>query len=298
VSWSSNARSTGPSETFEETGAWQEGHWFAVTEEILRTTTKFQEVRILETAEYGRMLVLDGHTQSAADDEDIYHECLVQPAMLLHPDPRRVLIIGGGEGATAREVLRHAKVEAVTMVDLDGELVELCREHLPQWHAGAFDDPRLTLIAGDGLEFIAKDTTLWDVIILDLVDAYEEGPSEALFATEFYRKVRARLAPGGVLAVQAMELSATESDDHMIVRRNLAPVFKYLTSYSVFIPSFWCDWGYLLASDVHDPSTLDAATLDERIAERAGLTLTYLDGEGWLRARCQPLPVRRRFAEG
>ena len=152
--WSSNPATGRKKAVFEEVGAWEEGHWFAVTREIFRARTQFQEVLIIQTAEYDKMLVLDGHTQSTQDDEGIYHECLVQPAMLLHPSPRRVLIIGGGEGATAREVLRHPSVESVTMVDIDGELIEACRKHLPEWHAGAFEDPRFHLIIGDGLAFI------------------------------------------------------------------------------------------------------------------------------------------------
>jgi spermidine synthase len=297
MSWTSNPRDEAFQERFEETGAWAEGHWFAVEGETYRGRTRFQDVLILDTTEYGRMLVLDGHVQSVEDDEDIYHESLVQPAMLLHPDPKRVLIIGGGEGATAREVLRHPSVQQVTMVDLDGELVALCREHLPQWHAGAFDDPRVQLVVGDGLRFIAEDAGGWDVIILDLVDAYEQGPSEALFATAFFSDVRAKLAPGGVVAVQAMEFSATCPDDHLVVRRNFAPVFRHFISYTTFVPSFWCEWGYLLASDTHDPAGLTAAEVDARIAAR-GLALTYLDGTTWLRMSSLCRPLRQLIAGG
>jgi spermidine synthase len=297
MSWTSNARPEEFAERFEETGAWAEGHWFAVEGEAFSGRTRFQDVQILDTTEYGRMLVLDGHVQSVEDDEGIYHESLVQPAMLLHPEPKRVLIIGGGEGATAREVLRHPSVQQVTMVDLDGELVELCREHLPQWHAGAFDDPRVQLVVGDGLRFIAEDAGGWDVIILDLVDAYEQGPSEALFATAFFSNVRAKLAPGGVVGVQAMEFSATCPDDHLIVRRNFAPVFKHFLSYTTFVPSFWCEWGYLLGSDIHDPAALTAAEVDARIAAR-DLPLTYLDGTTWQRMRSLCRPLRQLIAGG
>lgn len=297
MSWSSNARETAPTEVFEETGAWQEGHWFSVTARLFEGHTKFQHVQVLETAEYGKMLVLDGHTQSSEDDEDIYHECLVQPGMLLHPAPKHVLIIGGGEGATAREALLHPTVEEVCMVDLDGELVDLCREHLPEWHEGAFDDPRLKLIVGDGLAFLAEDRNQWDVIILDLVDAYEAGPSEALFARAFYEDARARLAPGGVLVVQAMELSATFPDDHLIVRRNLDGVFRHMTSYSTFVPSFWCEWGYIVASDTHDLMALTAEEAERRIRDR-GLEprLDYLDGMTLDRIRQLPKPIRAALA--
>ena len=111
---------------------------------IYNGRTAFQNVLIADTYNYGRALMLDGAIQSSEDDETLYHEILVQPAMLRHPDPRDVLIIGGGEGATLREVLVHRSVKSATMVDLDREVVELCREHLPTWHRGAMDDPRQT----------------------------------------------------------------------------------------------------------------------------------------------------------
>ncbi|HHH9504059.1 TPA: hypothetical protein ACP32P_004930 [Pseudomonas aeruginosa] len=112
--------------------------------------TRWQNVLIADTYNYDRVLMLDGAIQSAESDESLYHELLVQPAMLAHDEPRDVLIIGGGEGATLREVLSHASVRRAVMVDLDRELVELCREHLFQWHQGAFDDPRSELLTEDG----------------------------------------------------------------------------------------------------------------------------------------------------
>ncbi|HLQ63425.1 MAG TPA: spermidine synthase, partial [bacterium] len=110
---------------------------------IARAQTAYQEVVIQQFDHLGRCLLVDGKIQSAEVDEYIYHELLVHPVMITHPQPRRVLVCGGGEGAPLREILRYRSVESVTMVDIDRELVDLCREHLPSWHAGAFDDPRV-----------------------------------------------------------------------------------------------------------------------------------------------------------
>jgi spermidine synthase len=133
---------------------WPEGDWFvdqdspgdlvAVRrEEVLAAgRTPFQEYEIFVSSLWGMALILDGRLQSAELDEFVYHEALVHPALVAHPDPRRVLVMGGGEGATLREVLRHRPVSRAVMVDLDGELVEVCRRHLPSFHEGAFDDPR------------------------------------------------------------------------------------------------------------------------------------------------------------
>jgi spermidine synthase len=293
--WTHNPRRVTPREIFEEDASWPEGHWYEVTRAILETETGEQEVRILETVEYGKILVLDGHLQSAEEDEAIYHEALVQPAMLLHPAPRAVLIVGGGEGATAREALRHPSVARVVMVDLDAELVGICRQHLPEWHRGALDDPRLELVIADGLDYVAACDERFDVIILDLVDAFEDGPSEALFSQAFFGDVKRLLAPCGVLAVQAMELNPNGAEDHAVVRRNLGPVFAHLMSYSAMIPSFWSEWGFVLAADGLDPAALAPEEADRRIAAR-GLSLATLDGATLLRMRTLSKPVRALLA--
>lgn len=293
--WTHNPRRVAPRAIFEEDASWPEGHWYEVAATIFETETEEQEVRILETVEYGRILVLDGHLQSAEEDEAIYHEALVQPAMLLHPAPRTVLIVGGGEGATAREALKHPSVTRVVMVDIDGELIDICREHLPSWHRGAFEDPRLELVIGDGLDYVAGGDDRFDIVILDLVDAFEDGPSEALFAEGFFREVKRRLAPGGVLAVQAMELNPNGVEDHAVVRRNLRPVFAHLASYSAMVPSFWSEWGFLLASDALDPAALAPEEADARIAAR-GLDLKAIDGATLLRMRTLSKPVRTLLA--
>lgn len=293
--WTHNPRRVAPREIFEEDASWPEGHWYEVTRAILEAETEEQEVRILETAEYGKILVLDGHLQSAEEDEAIYHEALVQPAMLLHPAPRSVLIVGGGEGATAREALKHPTVGRVVMVDLDRKLVEICREHLPEWHRGALDDPRLDLVIADGIDYVAACAERFDVVVLDLVDAFEDGPSEALFAEAFFREVKRLLAPGGVLAVQAMELNPNGVEDHAVVRRNLAPVFAHVMSYATMVPSFWSEWGFLLATDAVDPAAFAPAEADARIAAR-GLALAALDGATLLRMRTLSKPVRTLLA--
>src|SRR3954453_6702432 len=111
-----------------------EMYLFAVDKSVVKRTTALQDVEVVETPSYGTMLLLDGLVQSSEDDEHTYHEALVHPGLIAHDGPREVLIIGGGEGATLREVLRHRSVERATMVDIDGELIALCKEHLDDWH--------------------------------------------------------------------------------------------------------------------------------------------------------------------
>src|SRR3989338_9191628 len=116
-----------------------EGHMHGIDNIVFYKQTQFQQIEILDTKSYGRCLVLDGKMQSSEVDEYIYHEALVHPAMLTHPHPEKVFIVGGGEGATLREILRHKSVKQVLMVDIDQEVVESCKLYLPQWSQGAFD---------------------------------------------------------------------------------------------------------------------------------------------------------------
>ena len=134
-----------PYKWFFETTTSVEGHAHAIVRTLFALQTEFQRMEILETASYGKCLVLDGRIQSSVADDFIYHETLVHPAMILHPRPESALVIGGGEGATLREILRYPSIRRAVMVDIDGRVVDACRTHLPEMHQGAFDDPRTEL---------------------------------------------------------------------------------------------------------------------------------------------------------
>ena len=169
-----------------------------VVEVLAYRKTAFQQMYVVRSGIYGTALVLDGKWQSCTGDEFLYHESLVQPACVYHGAPKNVLILGGGEGATTREVLRWRTVERVVMVDIDGEVVAACKEHLPEMHQGAFDDPRTEVVIGDAIEYLDNALPEWDVIISDLSDPIEEGPSFKLFTREYFEQCRRGLRPGGV----------------------------------------------------------------------------------------------------
>jgi spermidine synthase len=256
------------------------GHWFVINEAIATKQTSYQTAEILEFAHFGRALVLDGKLQSTERDEYIYHEALVQPALCAHFLPRRVLIIGGGEGATAREVLKHPTIEQVVMVDVDSQLVALAREHLHSWHRDAFNDPRLEVVICDGYEFIRSTTERYNVIIVDIVDSFEDGPAEALYTAEFYRTLKDRLAPGGILVVQGMECDTSEWQGHLRIRLSLQQLFGYVRSYMTFILSYGSTWGFVMASDSVDARALSASEIDDTIARRRlGGQLSFYDGK-------------------
>jgi len=145
---------------------------------------------------WGTVLLLDDVTNVAERDEFIYHEMMAHVPMMTHPDPRRVLIVGGGDGGSAREILKHPNLEKVVMIDIDADVVNLSRKYLPSVNAGAFDDPRLNLIIGDGIDYVMKaEDNSFDVIIVDSTDPNPGSIAEALFTDEFYKKCSRALSP-------------------------------------------------------------------------------------------------------
>ncbi|GMI23808.1 hypothetical protein TrCOL_g8657 [Triparma columacea] len=209
--------------------------------------SKFQQVQVIKTI-FGKTLVTDGKTQSAESDEKIYHESLVVPAMLKHGSPKRVFIGGGGELATARECLRFPSVEEVVMVDIDEVVVNICKEHLPTWGDGCWDDPRLNLIIGDAYSNFENMDGQFDVVIMDISDPIEAGPGIALYTKEFYDMVASKLSPGGVFVTQSGSGDVHNYDDCMTaINRTCREVFDCVAPYTSSVPSFGGNWGFNMA---------------------------------------------------
>ena len=223
-----------------------------VTSVLAYKKTAFQEMYVVETGTYGKGLVLDGKWQSCTGDEFLYHEPLVHPAMILHGSPRKVLVLGGGEGATIREVLRWKTVEKVVMIDIDGEVVEACKEYLPEMHQNAFDDPRCEVVIGDALEFLDTTGNDWDVVISDLSDPIEEGPSFQLFTKDYFEKVRRVMSPSGYFVVQAGPVSPAELKMHARIVNTLKSVFPNVQSFDKLYFYLRCSLGFCDRFDTGD----------------------------------------------
>ncbi|MCP1649939.1 MULTISPECIES: polyamine aminopropyltransferase [Pseudomonas aeruginosa group] len=176
------------------------GQRFSVDRMLHEVRTEHQHLVIFENARMGRVMALDGVIQTTEADEFIYHEMLTHVPILAHGNARRVLIIGGGDGGMLREVSKHASVEHITMVEIDGTVVDMCKEFLPNHSQGAFDDARLNLVIDDGMRFVATTTEKFDVIISDSTDPI--GPGEVLFSENFYQACHRCLNEGGVLVTQ------------------------------------------------------------------------------------------------
>ncbi len=256
----------------------EEGHLHGIRMIHYASQTKYQRMEIMDTGSYGRCLVLDGKMQSSLTDEFIYHEALVHPALLTHPNPRRVFIVGGGEGATLREVLRHKSVEYCMMVDIDREVVEKSKELLPEWHQGAFDDPRTDLRFMDARKYLEETSDSYDAIIIDISEPVEEGPAYLLFTREFYEIVKERLSPEGVISLQAGTTALHQLLNFTAVNSTLNSVFPVVAPYQATIPSFGLPWGFTLASKKNDPRTFAPAHLEDLIAKRIKGQNRYYDG--------------------
>ncbi len=245
-----------------------------VAEIYVQGRSKFQDFVIGRSTVWGRMLILDGVVQSTEADEFIYHEGIVHPACYAAAavaPVRDVLVLGGGEGACLREVLRWPTVQRVTMIDIDGEVVDACREHLPNHHQGAFDDPRVHLLHRDAVQYLRElpDASL-DVVISDMTDPVEAGPSTFCFTVEFFEQIKRVLRPHGVVAVQAGPSSPVEIALHAKVIRTLQSVFPDVIPYSVDAPCYGRDLGFVIASRADQRSRLSAEDIAAMDAELIG----------------------------
>lgn len=241
---------------------------FRIEKILFEGRTKFQYVQCFSNDLFGKVLFLDKKIQSAQIDEYVYHESLVHPAMMTHPKPQRILVLGGGEGATLREVYRHSTVEGITMVDIDEELVEICKKHLPEWSEGSYEDLRTRLLIGDARQFVEKTQEKFDVIISDLTEPLEEGPSVHLFTKEFYEKIDKILTDSGLFVLQAGSADPTYYKFFTSCAKTLGHVFPIVRPYWTFVFSFGGPWGFIVASKKKDPLDLAKNDLKKRADSR------------------------------
>jgi len=256
---------------------------YKIERTLASSVTKFQKVDLVDLQSFGRTLIIDGLLQSCRVDEFVYHECLVHPAMLMHAAPKTVYIAGGGEGSTAREVLRHKSVEKCVMVDIDGDVVKFCREHLEE-NAEAFADPRLDLVIDDAKGWLERTELMFDVIIMDLDDPLEGGPCYQMYTVEWYKFLQAKLNPGGIVVTQSGQSGIKQH--HLVfspIHNTMKAAFPNTVAYNQAVYSFVDEWGWNMASTSKDlePSKLSTEEVDKLITERITGELQFLDGVSW-----------------
>ncbi len=263
---------------------------------ILSKKTKYQYVEIFDTYSFGRVVVLDKKIQSAEADEFIYHEILVHPAMITHPEPKDILILGGGEGATTKEVLKHPSVKKVVMVDIDEEFVNLCKKYLGKWHQGSFNNNKVEVIFNDAKDYIKKTDNVFDVIIADISDPVEEGPAQMLYTKNFYYSLKRRLRSDGLFVTHATELSyILNKSISLDVFKNISQIFPISNFYYDFIPSFGTPWAFTIGSMKYNPEKISPQVICKRLINRNLNNLSYYDQETHKRLFALPKLFKNLF---
>ncbi len=205
-----------------------------VGEVLYRDKTDHQDLIIFENATFGRVMSLDGAIQTTEKDEYIYHEMFAHVPILAHGSVKRDLIIGGGDGGAARQVLKHQQIEA-TLVDIDRTVIDLSARYMPSISGGAFEDPRLNIIVADGCRFVKETTERWDIIIVDSTDPH--GPGEVLFTREFYGDCKSCLTDGGIIVTQN-GVPFVQADELRDSYDRLGSLFRDVGFYLATIPSY------------------------------------------------------------
>lgn len=248
------------------------GQYFSVDKILYREQTGHQDLVIFENAALGRVMALDGVVQTTERDEFIYHEMMTHVPLLAHGAAKRVLIIGGGDGAMLREVSRHKNIEQITMVEIDAGVVTFCQQYLPNHSAGAYDDPRFTLVIDDGVNFVAQCSEKFDVIISDCTDPI--GPGESLFTSEFYAGCHRCLNENGIFVAQN-GVCFLQQDEAVNSHRKLSHYFDDVSFYQAAIPTYYGGiMTFAWASNNPALRQLDSATLQARFTA-ANLSCRY-----------------------
>jgi spermidine synthase len=252
------------------------GFYIKAGKQLGEWQTRFQKMAIYDTPHYGKLFRLDGFNMTSEREEFVYHENLIHPALTAHAAPRKVLIIGGGDGGSSEEALKHPSVEQATMVEIDGDVIEVAKKHFHAVHKGVFDNPRLRVLVDDGMKFVRETHEKFDLIALDLNDPM--GPAEALYSTEFFQQLRAALAPGGALTLHIGSPVARPERVAELAQR-LNGVFRIVRPYTMYIPLYGSLWAMAVCSDKLDPKAFTADEIDRRIEARKLQELRYYNGE-------------------
>ncbi len=254
--------------------------------------TEHQDLILFENAEWGRVLALDGVVQTTTGDEFAYHEMLVHPALLAHGRTKSVCIVGGGDGGTLREVVKHAGVQRIVKAELDPGVIDFCKQFLPSLSDGAFDDRRLELHFGDAAGFMAEGDERFDVILVDSTDPI--GPGAALFTERFYRDCRRRLNEGGILVTQAGNPALAMQELADVMARKRAAGFGDVDFLLTVVPTYI--GGFMALGWASDDATRRRVRIDTLHSRPIPEGLRYYTPEVHAAAFAHPVWIDRAAA--
>ncbi|MCY0875552.1 MAG: polyamine aminopropyltransferase [Firmicutes bacterium] len=236
-----------------------------ITQTLHTEKTDFQDLAMIDTVEFGRMLVLDGCVMTTIRDEYVYHEMISHVALSAHPNPRRVLVVGGGDGGVIREIIKHPTVEKAVLAEIDGRVIEVSKQYLPEI-SSALGDSRVDVRVIDGIAHVQENPDTYDVIIVDSTDPI--GPAVGLFAREFYQSIFRALKPDGMFVAQ------TESPffNGELIRRvygDIASIFPTTRLYLASIPTYPSGlWSFTIGSKQYDPTVIADAARAQSLSTR------------------------------
>jgi spermidine synthase len=244
---------------------------------ILSKKTKYQLLEIIKTKDFGNVLFLDGDPQSSEVEEYIFNECLVHPAMITQSKPKTVFIGGGGTGLTLREVLRHSAVERVDIVDIDKEVVDICKKFY-NYAAKSFSDPRTKLYHDDARQFLSNTDSKYDCIFLDTTMPHHDDIAAPLYRKEFFELASQKLKPNGTFVTAANSADFRYSTRFASIVKTLQQVFAFVKPYTAYTPLFGQEWAFAFASNTIDPTKLKPHEVNEKLVEKRCNGLNFYDG--------------------
>jgi len=242
-----------------------------------RSAEEFQTIEVYETRDFGKLLRIDNFFQTSDADEAHYHEPLVHPAMIAHPDPQNVLIIGAGDGGVLKNVLGYKNVKKAVMVEIDDKVIQVAKEFLPKIHGGAFEDPRAEIVIQDGFKYIEETANRFDVVLLDLTDPI--GPAKALYTDYFYRKIKGVLKNEDSILALHTEYPRHYPNIYGRINQTLKGIFSEVSNGFSYVPIYGATMGFAYCSDRSNPKTMSLEDVESRLAERQTRTLELYNGE-------------------
>lgn len=255
------------------------GYFYSIDSEIVSAKTPYQSARLVQTSGFGKALLIDDITQVTEQWEYRYHEPLVHPVLLAHPCPERVLLIGGGDGGSLREILRHKTVKRVDFAELDADIVEFSRDHLGHIHQGAFDDSRVHNSFGDGRKFVEEAADTYDVIIMDMTDP--EGPSRFLYTKEFFVAIRAAFRNDDGLFSMHSESPVARPAAFACIGKTLSAVFPRVATATAFVPMYGTLWSWRYAGVNRNPADISPEKIAQLIVDRMETAPLLVNDRMW-----------------
>lgn len=265
------------------------GFYLRASRQLAKVNSAWQKIEIFENPLFGRVMRIDDCFMTSERDEFFYHEPMVHLPAISHGAPRHALIVGGGDGGAAEELLKYPGLQRLVLAELDGEVIRMAREWLSTIHRGTFDDPRLELRLGDALPFIENGTERFDQIILDLTDPF--GPATELYTVEFYRACQKLLNPGGVISLHIGSPIHLQTPMARIAA-SLREVFTIVRPYLQYVPLYGTLWCMAMASDTVDPLLLNPEEVNVRLDKQGLQDLQLYNGATHHALLAQPNFVR------